>query len=589
MRLFGRKKDVYDVIFGANAAEARAEHGGAAPAADAQVASVFGQSLEQLAQLPGPELERIALSALSDVRFKYDDGEKFPGGFGPTFIPIPDYWTLRARSAQLFETNIYGRGIIRRLITNELNTGLHLEATPEEKLLGKEEDALADWSEDVENRFALWAKDPYLCDHYERSTFGSLQAQARREALVCGDVLVVMRQDRRSRLPRIQLIAGASVQTPITYTEKRGANKVRHGVEIDPTGKHVAFWVQQEDGTYKRIPAFGEKSGRRLAWLVYGTDKRLDDVRGKPLLSLVLQSLREIDRYRDSTQRKAAVLAMLALFVSKAEAGAGTRPFAAGANRKVSVTSGEGTSTERTFRAQTHHPGMVIDELNQGEEPKAFQVNGTTDSFADFESAIIQSVAWTLGIPPEILTLSFSSNYSASQAAVNEFKQYLNEFRTGFGEAVCEPIYQEWLISSVLNGEIVAQGLLEAWGDYWRQHVIVNAWLSSDWSGNVKPAVDLSKLVDGYEKLVELGAISRDRMSRELTGTKFSKNVRKLKRENEQIAEANKPIAELKAAEKPKPPKPPPGFGGPDEGAPDNKPAKPPTKDSKHDYVVSTD
>src|SRR5690554_3861797 len=80
----------------------------------------------------------------------WDTGEKFLGGFGYTEILALDYWTLRARSAQLFETNHYGRGLIRTFVTNVINTGLHLEATPEESVLGVDEGALDVWTETVE-------------------------------------------------------------------------------------------------------------------------------------------------------------------------------------------------------------------------------------------------------------------------------------------------------------------------------------------------------------------------------------------------------------------------------------------------------
>lgn len=494
-----------------------------------------------------------AVSQLEPFRYSVDDGTKFHGGYGPTDILIPDYWTLRARSAELFEKNLYARGIIRRLLTNEINTGLHLEATPEEAILGKEEDSLADWSENVENRFALWGKDPYLCDYSERLTFGALQQLARQEALVTGDVLVVMQQDQRTRLPRVRLINGAKVQTPLKVP--RDGNKILHGVELDQQGRHVAFWIRQDDGTSKRLPAIGEKSGRRIAWLLYGTDKRIDDVRGKPLLSIILQSLKEIDRYRDAIQRKALILGLLAMFIAKGEGKPGTRPITGGAVRRETATTLDNNGQARTFKTSEHVPGFVIEELQQGEEPKAFQSNGTTEAFGEFEEAILAGIAFGLEIPPEILRLSFSSNYSASQAAINEFKTYLNRTRTGFGENFCEPIYNEWLVAEVIADRVTAPGLLEAWNDP-QQWDRLGAWLSSDWSGNIKPAVDLSKLVAGYESLIALGACTRDRAARELTGTKYSKNVKKLARENKALFEANLPIAELEAAKKPARPAP---------------------------------
>ena len=37
------------------------------------------------------------------------------------------------------------------------------------------------------------------------------------------------------------------------------------------------------------------------------------------MLSVILQSLKEIDRYRDATQRKAAINAILAMFIKKTQ------------------------------------------------------------------------------------------------------------------------------------------------------------------------------------------------------------------------------------------------------------------------------
>ena len=64
------------------------------------------------------------------------NGEKFFGGLGSDEIQIVDYWVLRRRSAQLFNENLYARGLIRRLVTNEINKGLRPIVEPAEKILG---------------------------------------------------------------------------------------------------------------------------------------------------------------------------------------------------------------------------------------------------------------------------------------------------------------------------------------------------------------------------------------------------------------------------------------------------------------------
>lgn len=532
-KIFARKPDLFDVLYG----------------------SGRYQSPPAIVEKAIQAAPVVALT--SPVQYGWHNGDKWAGGFGVTKLLEPDYWTLRARSSQLFETNGYCRGIVRRLTTNVINTGLHLESTPEEKVLGVEEDSLADWSEDVETRFGIWAKDPYLCDHAEQGTFGAIQAQANVEALVNGDVLVVLRQFQATRMPRVQLINGALVRSPMRPSLARG-NKIKHGVELDSLGRQVAYWVQQEDGTSKRLPAYGEKTGRRLAWLLYGTDKRLDDVRGKPMPSMFLQSLAEIDKYRDSVQRKALVNSMLAMFIQKDEQQTGTRPITAGAVRRGTQATVDTTGTTRRYNVAEHIPGVVLDELQVGEKPVGFHNQGTDEKFADFEAAIIGGIAWMLEIPPEILQLAFSNNYSASQAAINEFKMYLDRARMRFGDEFCQPIYVEWLLAQALSGKVNAPGLLESWRDPVKYDAF-GAWTSSDWTGHVKPSTDVFKQARGIELLLEMGLTTRDRASREATGTKFSKNVKKLARENEMLAEALEPLKALDA-----PPPPPPGEPGDD-------------------------
>jgi len=475
------------------------------------------------------------------------DGGKFDGGFGPTQLYSLDYWTLRARSSQLFNENLYARGLIRRLVTNEVNTGLTPECTPDEVVLGLKDGALEDWTELTENRFGLWGKSPLVCDWLQKSTFGAIQRAARMEALVAGDVLVVLRYSQRTRLPCVQLVKGDAVQSPLGGSaDLRKSHTVRHGVEFDVQGREVAYWVRQDDGATVRMPAWGEKSGRRLAWLVFGTEKRLDEVRGMPLLSLVLQSLKEVDRYRDSTQRKAATNSLIAGFIKKGEDKPSSLPVTGGAVRRGQATVSDETtgSTPRKVTVGVGLPGMYFEELQTGEEPVLLGGQGTDTNFGAFEEVILQAVAWANEVPPEILCLAFSNNYSASQAALNEFKIYLNKIRDSFGEEFCSPVFEEWLFSETLLGKCDAPSLRSAWFDA-MQHDIVAAWVSCEWNGPIKPTTDPLKQVKAADLYVKSAYSTHAREARATTGTKWSKNVKRVATENAQLAAAMRPLLEL--------------------------------------------
>lgn len=473
----------------------------------------------------------------------YWAGDKFDGGFGPTLIFEHDYWTLRKRSAQLFTTNLYARGIVRRLITNEVNIGLFPEARPDEGILGVDKDSLSGWSDDVEDRFALWAETPALCDFKGIQTLGQLQATVKREAYIEGDVLVVLHPDPVTGLPRVELIKGSRVRCPDKGPFGKNPPRIEHGIRLDKNGRHIAYCVDN-----KWIPAFGPKTGRRMAWLVYGGDKRHEEVRGMPLLGLVLQSLKEIDRYRDSVQRKAVVNSILAMFIKKSEEKVGTLPMQNAAVRKgeVQVEDSSSSTGKRSLNVSSFHPGVVFDELQVGEEPVGFHNQGTDEAFGTFEKAVIQAVAWANEIPPEILTLAFSNNYSASQAAINEFRIYLFRVWADFGTSFCTPLYQDWLLGMVLLGRIEADGMLEARDDPARQDQYY-AWLSTGWYGSVKPSSDPLKQARASDAMVLKGWSNNTREARILTGTKFRQNVAMLARENAQILEANAPLREAEA------------------------------------------
>ena len=219
----------------------------------------------------------------------------------------------------------------------------------------------------------------------------------------------------------------------------------------------------------------------------------------------------------------------------------GTLPLTGGATRRDVVTTQNDSQGRKDVEFSTQMPGMILQELQQGEKPTSYDTRRPNVNFGTFEAAIINAVAWANEVPPEVLTLAFQNNYSASRGAVNEFKMYLERARVGFGEEFNDPIYQDWLISETLNGSIQAPGLLEAWRDP-AQWAKFGAWMLADWSGAIKPNVDLLKEVKAYKELVAEGWLTRDRASRELTGMKYSKVAQQLTGENVKLVTALQPL-----------------------------------------------
>ena len=526
-------------------------------ATEAAIVSVapIGASVDEADVSPARPSSQVAPDVFNALMsnplnvFSLFDGQKFSGGMGSPVLYELDYWALRTRSNQFFEDNLYARGLINRLVTNEINTGLMVEATPNADLLGmtdeKFDDVLNAWSELVENRFEVWGSNKYICDYYGKDGFGELQKTVRRESLISGDILVVFRYNERTRLPMVQLIDGRDVDTPCNPRPPINSI-IRHGVEFDSENREVAYWINQKDGSSKRIEAYGSVTGRRNAWLVCGAKLRFGRARGVPLLGVVLQSIKELDKYRDSEQRAAVINSMLAVWIEKGDDKMGSLPFSQGAVRKDQVTVVDNTtpSGTRGLNEYTHRPGLVFEEMQKGETPHSFDTRRPNVNFGNFEQAIVSAIAWANEMPPEILTLSFEKNYSASRAAINEWKMYLDSSREYFANQFNRPIYEEWFIAEYLLGNIEAAGFLESI-DNQSLYDVYGSWTSSDWAGAIKPSVDMLKEALAYNELTDGGFITRDRSTKELTGMRFSKVIKRLKKENTLLAEAKEPLIKL--------------------------------------------
>jgi capsid protein len=484
-------------------------------------------------ELKGKNIEQVLAYYTNKVIEDVFDGDKFPGSFGITRDYLVnngvDYFTLRRRCYQLFIENTYYSGIIKRILRNEIFTGMLPEPTPigsmiwpdlEEEL--REQEA-AKYAELMGDYFNLYANDYSIFDYKRQMTFGEYQEAVRQEAIICGDVVVVNRINQQTGLPCWDIISGNNIKTPLEHNVKRG-NTITHGVERDIQGRHIAYWAEEfKNGEYNftRIPVIGEKSGRQISWMVYGGNKLLSDVRGTPLLANILYMLKDLDRYRDAELRAAVVGSIIPLFIEKAPGTeGGGNVFSDRLKEKLGINGGANTETQKKEPLVMAVPGTVVDNLAPGETIKSFQSNHPNINFKQFEEAIVSAICWSNEIPPEVVTLRFNTSYSASRQANNEFEIYLKFRAFKNAKDFCQLIYNEFIIQSVLLGKMIIPGFQEIVFNQseWR---LRGAWLKCEWMAISRPSVDIQREAGAYIQLLDSLDMTHDQVARRFTGMSF--------------------------------------------------------------------
>lgn len=466
------------------------------------------------------------------------DGEKTPGELGVVLNSVPDYNRLRIRAYDAEMRSDLVKIITERFFQWVVGSGLKLQAEPNEDLL-KLENITEDWElfkTSIESRFNVYSKSKFS-DYSNMQNLHQKALEAYKTAFIGGDCLVICRIE--NSMLSVQIVDGTHIQTPyttnyITEATKRG-NHIAHGIEIDKKGQHIAFYIKQKNLKFERVPVYGEKSKRKLAWLIYGEKKRVDHVRGISQLSQVLEKLNKLDRYTEASVGKAEQAANIAYTIEHDNYSTGEGIVEKTLQQKMKVT---GTVQDGYALADGLANRISETTSNQtfnmpvGAKMKAFGTQIETN-FEQFYSAILNTLCASIGVPSEVAMQMYNSNYSASRAAINSFGYVVDLGRDKFSEDFYKPIYKIYLELEVLKNKVPANGLISALQK--EDLMIIEAYSQCRFIGKNMPHIDPLKEVKAVREMIELGILSREQATEDLNKGDFKTNNEKIIKESKVI------------------------------------------------------
>lgn len=449
-------------------------------------------------------------SGTSRVLFTHSyDGEKNLGEIGPIRSYAPNYERLRMRSWQALLESEIAQIVINRLCTWTIGKGLKLQSEPNKMVLQSEGINIStrDFSELVEARHSIWAKS-CESDYSKQKNKNRRSKDAFKNAMVGGDVLLIMRYQNDTAT--IQLVDGMHIVNPPFNSGNESyapvlanGNRIVHGVELSPSGEHVAYYVRKPGDILAtdRVPAKGDGTGLTMAKMIYGMEYRIDNVRGMPLLSVCLETAKKLERYKEATVGSAEERQKVAYYIQHSPGSDGDSPLATRFAQAAGFDTNDdlGTTDDGQILADKIAVSTNKQVFNMGMEQDLKTL--ATDNelhFKDFYTVNIDLLCAAIGIPPNVAMQKYDSNFSASRAAIKDWEHTLNVLRHDFSEQFDQTIYQFWLAIEILKNKVQAPGFLDAF--YKNNYMAMTAYCSARWVGANVPHIDPVKEVEAERK-----------------------------------------------------------------------------------------
>jgi lambda family phage portal protein len=175
-------------------------------------------------------------------------------------------------------------------------------------------------------------------------------------------------------------------------------------------------------------------------------------------------------------------------------------------------------------------PG-IVQYAKPGEDAKAIQPTRPYGNFPDFVKYQLTMLGAAIGVPYEMLTMSFTASYSASRAALNMAILNFKRRRTEIVNAFCIPVWRAFMDEGVARGYIEAPG-------YFENPEKQRAYQSVTWQGPAYPIIDPIKDAQASEYLIKHGFSTRTAETAEKTGMDWRLNAAQIGEENEIMKES---------------------------------------------------
>jgi lambda family phage portal protein len=384
-----------------------------------------------------------------------------PPQTGPNDSLMYSQPTLVNRSRDFSRNDPWGSAIRERHVTNIVGTGIKPKS-------------MAPTEEDRERIQEAWLEWTDEADADEMSDFYGMQEVIANEWHDAGECFSRFRfrrpTDGLSVPLQIQLLE--TEQIPINHNTVNGRNIIRAGIERNPIGKRVAYWMYREHPGefHSLIPSAGQLSRVPANEIQHIYQPlRAGQLRGVPTVTPILARMHELNEYDDATVLRQWIANLFVGFIKKPTSKTGNIDPLTGQIRGDKDADGVDISSLEPGTMYEMPPGFEVDFNNPP------QVESTYEGFMRYQ---LMASAAAVGMSYAVLSGDLRGiNDRLLRALLHEFRRRIRMLQ--HHQIVfqwCRPVWARWMDMAVFVGRLKFKDYEERRKEYLKVRWVPESW-----------------------------------------------------------------------------------------------------------------
>lgn len=337
----------------------------------------------------------------------------------------------RAWARSFVRDNPYACGIVETIATAVIATGIEAQSMVE-TVEGNDAEAIN------EARDKAWSEWCEVCDINNELTFTEMQFLAVREIAEAGEVLIRMRPVKKEGRPvplALEMIdADRLALDRDTWAYQQTRNRVIRGVEMDASGKPIAYWIYPEHPNSPYINAMREPVRVKAEEIIHLYRKdRVGQSRGVTWFAPVLSPLRDLGVYIDNELQASAVASCFTAVI-KTNGSAGS----------LLPTDGSDTVDSAGNYLEHLEPALVA-RLKPDESLEVVNPSRPAAQAAPWINLMVRNIGVGVGLGYEKVSRDYSgTSYSSARTAELEDRRRFKRFQKYIITHLCQRVWDRF-------------------------------------------------------------------------------------------------------------------------------------------------